>query len=78
MIAAHYESPLKEAIQISKYQKIYTLYEELIDLLLQRFQLGLPRGNLVFCPIPLHLSKYLARGFNQAEFLTKPLALIFK
>ncbi|MFH1749718.1 MAG: ComF family protein [bacterium] len=74
LIAAHYDSPLKEAVQSSKYQKIHTLYEELIDLLLKRFQLGLPRGKLLFCPVPLYLSRQSARGFNQAQFLTKPLA----
>lgn len=74
VIAAHYDSPLKQAIQASKYKKIYTLYEELVDLLLKRFQLGLPRGRLIFCSVPLHPSRQSARGFNQAQFLTKLLA----
>lgn len=74
LIAAHYDSPLKEAIQVSKYQKVYILYKELVDLLLGRFQLGLPRGRLLICAMPLHPYRQSARGFNQAEFLTQPLA----
>ena len=74
IIAAYYESPLKEAIQISKYQKVYTLYEELAEILLQRLVQGLPRGRLILCPMPLHRIKKLSRGFNQAEILTKLLA----
>ncbi|MFC1656367.1 ComF family protein [Patescibacteria group bacterium] len=74
LIAAHYDDPLKQAIQISKYQKIYTLYKELSSLVLYRFQLGLPRGSLLLCSIPLYPVRKLSRGFNQSEIITQELS----
>ena len=71
IIAAHYENPLKEAIHKFKYDKIKELAEPLAGLLIERLQLGFPRGDLVLVPIPLSKKRQLERGFNQAKILTE-------
>ena len=74
IIAAHYENPLKEAIHKFKYDRIRELAEPLAELLIERLQLGFPRGDLVLVPIPLTKRRQLERGFNQAKILAKKVA----
>lgn len=65
---------LRTAIHRFKYGNVRTLQEELGMLLVR----SAPRMDLlpepVLCPVPLHWTRHLARGFNQAELLAKVLA----
>jgi ComF family protein len=74
LIATHYSDLISEAIKLSKYRRVSALYTELAEIMLKRVELGLPRGRLVFIPIPLHSKRKGIRGFNQAEILCGILA----
>ena len=67
-----YEAELRNLIHLFKYQKIKTLAKPLGDLLVR--SLPLDRTFDLVAPMPLHWLRQLERGFNQADFLSAPLA----
>jgi ComF family protein len=67
-----YEGSLARLIHLFKYQRITPLAGPLGGMLLR----ALPRGERfdVLTPMPLHWTRRLARGFNQAELLARQVA----
>jgi ComF family protein len=70
VIAAHYESPLKEAIWQLKYGGARYLSRQLAELL--RDPLSDTRAKAITA-VPLHKRREWWRGYNQAELLAKNL-----
>jgi len=80
MVAAYYESPLKEAIHTYKYEYVQDLAKPLANLLINHLQkVSLPpgSGHLLVAPVPLHHSRLRQRGFNQAALLAQEVAKTF-
>lgn len=77
MIAAYYESPLKEIIHHYKYKMIKDLSDPLADLLINHLQKFTFPSNPLVLPVPLHQKKLKERDFNQASLLGKKLADVF-
>ena len=74
--AYYYERPVKGLIRAYKFQSVHMLAsdmaQDLVNLIEHR-QLG-PFDMII--PVPLHPSRKLSRGFNQAELLARPLSKI--
>ncbi len=66
----HYDGPVKKAIKAIKYRYISKLASEFVSLIPD---IKLPKGILI--PIPLHVSRFRYRGFNQAEEFGKLLQI---
>lgn len=72
----HYEGIIKDAIYKYKYGKKTYMYRSFGPLLikgLKDFEVSIEDIDFVV-PVPLHKSKYIKRGFNQAELLAKYIA----
>lgn len=65
----HYEGVIQKAIKSLKYRCVSDLAQELVSLL-PAYDFG--EASLI--PIPLHVSRFKHRGFNQAEVLGKYLS----
>ena len=77
-------SIVKEAIQALKYNYLQELAKPLTSLLIKLIRnsyflsnFNEPISNYLIIPIPLYHKKFLWRGFNQAELITKELAKEF-
>ncbi len=75
---ATYREPLRLAIHQLKYRRRWPLAAELADRLLARLAIagGLPEwltGADVLVPVPLHVSRQVDRGFNQADVVARHL-----
>jgi len=77
MIAAYYETPLKEIIHNYKYKMVKDLSEPLADLLINHLQKFALPSNPLILPVPLHQKRLKEREFNQAALLGKKIADIF-
>lgn len=64
----HYDGPVRAAIKSLKYRYVSDLAAEFVSLIPSLFLHGL------LVPIPLHVSRYKQRGYNQAEILGKLIA----
>lgn len=65
-----YEGMIKRAVRKIKYQQVFSIKMELMDLFMRNF----PREKFqefVFIPIALHKRRLRERGFNQAEIIAK-------
>jgi ComF family protein len=71
--ADSHDHPLKSALQHYKYNRDVKLAQPLAALLVERAPLPL-RDYDVLLPVPLHLQRLRWRGFNQAQFLARPVA----
>lgn len=72
IICANYGSgPVKEMIHEFKYNGILEFAEMLGELMVERLKIGLPKGELVVVPVPLHRCRQGQRGFNQSELLAR-------
>lgn len=70
--AAYYKkSALKEAIHTFKYDEVFDLKLELGNILIKTLSERWTRRNTILIPVPLSRARQSARGFNQAELLTK-------
>lgn len=65
----HYDGIIRKAIKAIKYRNISDLAQEFISIIPE---VNLPTDSII--PIPLHVSRFRQRGFNQAEVLGKFLA----
>jgi ComF family protein len=63
---------LQRAIATLKYGRVRALAPELVTLMLSAKPDAL--RDAVLCPVPLHWSRLLERGFNQTDLLTSELA----
>jgi len=76
--AAHYHGPLADAIRRFKYDGQVVLAKPLGSIMVDALAGG--AGDLdpatvdVVCPVPLHVSRYRERGFNQSELLVEQIA----
>ena len=69
-VAAHYDGPLRKAIQALKFNGQRRLAEPLGDLLVDALRhAGWPLEVLV--PVPLHPTRVRERGYNQATLLAR-------
>jgi ComF family protein len=78
-----YSELVKELIFLGKYSGYFTIYKELgyrlVECRGKQFSVGLDenlnlrKGSLI-TSVPLHRSRYLERGFNQAEVFGKEVA----
>lgn len=73
LAAFAYASPLDAVIAGLKFRRLEYLGEVLAESLWRRFEIAIARHDLVVA-VPLHWRRRLARGFNQAEALARPLA----
>ncbi len=64
-------SLIRELIHSLKYNGIHHLALPLGQLLAKRLSLQPWPNDLLIIPIPLHASRYEARGFNQAELISR-------
>ena len=69
LIAAAPYALLREEIHALKFRQGYFLVPDLANLLLQALRLLSCNEETVLCPVPLHWSRRLMRGCNQAELL---------
>ncbi|MCL5410717.1 MAG: ComF family protein [Patescibacteria group bacterium] len=70
--AARYEiGPIKEMVHHLKYSGMTSLAEMLGELIVERLEREMPRGNIVVVPVPLHRKREFSRGFNQAELIAR-------
>jgi ComF family protein len=70
--ASRYEiGPIKEMVHYLKYSGITSLAEVLAELMVERLEREMPKGNLVVVPVPLHRKREFSRGFNQAELIAR-------
>lgn len=72
IIAAKYEAgPVKEMVHHLKYSGITALADLLGELVVERLDGKLPKGDLITVPVPLHKKREAERGFNQSELLAR-------
>lgn len=67
-----YRSALKCCLQDLKFRgnrRILELVDELLDPFLASERITCPRADLII-PVPLHPSRYYARGYNQSELIS--------
>jgi ComF family protein len=68
-----YEPPLDAVIQAFKFRRLDYLGRHLADALTRELASRVPACDAVV-PVPLHWRRWLARGYNQAERIARPLA----
>lgn len=68
-----YEPPLDAVIQAFKFRRLDYLGRHLADALSRELASRVPGCDAVV-PVPLHWRRWLARGYNQAERIARPLA----
>ncbi len=73
LAAWRYEPPLDRVIQALKFGRLFYLGDELARHLAERFHDQAVECDVVV-PVPLHWSRQLVRGYNQAEEIARPLA----
>ncbi len=61
----YYKGALKELVHFYKYRNVLEIKKFLANYIIDKTQDGLPRGDLILVPIPLHPRKQNERGFNQ-------------
>lgn len=71
--AASNDHPLKSVLQQYKYNRDVWLAHPLGALLVERAPFAVSTYD-VMMPVPLHVQRLRWRGFNQAQFLARPLA----
>jgi ComF family protein len=71
-----YDGPIREAIHALKYHGRRAAAGPLGVLLAQRAPRDAIRGVDSVVPVPLHPSRLITRGFNQAELIARPLAAL--
>jgi ComF family protein len=69
-----YEGPIREAIHALKYHGRRAAAGPLGLLLARHAPLDVVQGVESVVPVPLHPSRLVTRGFNQAELIARPLA----
>lgn len=69
-----YQTPLKELIQKGKFNNNLSVFKSLGQLLAEQILLQGYDPDLVLIPVPLHSSRLLERGYNQANEIALPLA----
>jgi ComF family protein len=69
-----YQTPLKELIQTGKFNDNLAVFKTLGQLFAQQILLEGYDPDLVMIPVPLHSSRLLERGYNQANEIALPLA----
>lgn len=67
------DHPLKSVLQQYKYQRDVWLAQPLGALLVERAPFAVSSYDVIM-PVPLHMQRLRWRGFNQAQFLARPLA----
>jgi len=73
LAALLYEFPVDRVVQLFKFRRNMTCGQLLADELARCVgQAGAPYPEILI-PVPLHLTRRLCRGFNQAEFLAREL-----
>lgn len=72
-VLGDYNGILRQMIHFLKYKGVYSLGETLIDLILSQKDLFFPDFDFL-TPIPLHSSRFLERGYNQAAILAEILS----
>jgi competence protein ComFC len=74
----HYDGVIRTAVKSIKYRLVSDIAEEIISLIpavcIEELQKQLPPGNTALLPVPLHRTRQLERGFNQADVLGRQLA----
>ncbi len=68
-----YEPPLDRVVHAFKFGRLVYLGDHLARHLAERFAAELVGCEMV-APVPLHWSRQLSRGYNQAEEIARPLA----
>lgn len=71
--AAASDHPLKSVLQQYKYNRDVWLARPLAALLVERAPFVVSSYDVIL-PVPLHVQRLRWRGFNQAQFLARPLA----
>ncbi len=74
--AVYYTGPTRTAIHKLKYRWVFSIAEDLVNLITSKinFKNLFPKEKFALIPIPLHPKREAERGFNQAEKLAKILA----
>lgn len=65
----HYDGVVQKGIKAIKYRGVSDLAEEFVDLTSFKADSRFRGNDMILIPIPLHATRYRARGFNQAEVL---------
>ena len=73
-----YQTPLKELIQKGKFNDNLAVFKTLGQLFAQQILLQGYDPDLILIPVPLHSSRLLERGYNQANEIALPLAKMLK
>jgi competence protein ComFC len=66
----HYSGLVKKAIKKIKYQGVFAITKELVDLSFSDFEWQ-QFQDFVIVPVPLHKKRQRMRGFNQAELIAE-------
>jgi len=78
--ACLYEEPLPQLLHAFKYHDkthLRKLFHQLLTKYIDRYHLPIDQFDMVI-PIPLHPARQRERGYNQAELLSRQLALHYK
>lgn len=74
----HYDGPIRHAVKSLKYRHVSDLASEFVSLipevLLSQIHDVLGERNAKVVPVPLHVTRFRARGYNQADVLGRILA----
>jgi len=69
----HYDGIIRKGVKALKYRHIFDVANEFVSLISRAslIQVPQPRSGqgMILVPIPLHVSRFKERGFNQAEVL---------
>ena len=68
-----YEGELKRAVRAMKFGKVTRLAELFADALAREMRTTKKKYDLI-CPVPLHWTRRLKRGYNQSVLIARPLA----
>lgn len=74
VVLGDYSGILRQMVHFLKYKNVFSLGETLIDLFSTQPSFWFPKFDFL-TPIPLHRSRLLERGYNQAAILAKILSM---
>ena len=76
--AVNYSGPARDAIHKLKYRWVFSIAEDLVNLITSKLKLKelLLKERFILIPIPLHPAREAQRGFNQSEKIAQILAKI--
>lgn len=75
---SEYSELIRELIFLGKYSGSYIIFKELAEYLVTCRSLEFNTDKALITSVPLHKSRFLERGFNQAEILGKEVSKLIK